>query len=269
MTIIINKNSYNIPSLSTTSWKDGVSWVKEATDKSPRVRPIKNIVCHTHEGIVSKLIQGVGPNTSIDQRLAMYQVNSTRDVGWDYTVDLNGDVTVQNDPVLNYTWQAGEFNPISCGIEMIQENQNGTRILYSEQIAKTVLLIDFLTASLGIQRQIPWDKKNNKPILVPLKRLQELKNFYGVIAHCQVTSDRGKGDCGEQIFWALKDAGYECFDINAKEDILLWKERQKTLGLEEKDCDGICGAGTVSRLKAKGYKNGIFIPRPIDNQVSF
>jgi hypothetical protein len=266
MSIIINNKSFEIPELKTISYLDGIGWIKEATDKSPRSRPIKNIVCHTNEGINSKLIQGTGPNSTIDEALARYQVNTEREVGWDYTVDLNGDVTVQNDPVKYYTWQAGSFNPISLGIEMVQQNQNGTRVLYLEQINKTVLLIDFLTAALGIQRQIPWDKIGNKPILTQIPRIKEFKNFFGIIGHVQITKDRGKGDPGEHIFYALKEAGYECFDLSLKEDLEVWKERQKNLGI---DSDGIPGQNTVNALKQKGLKHGMWIKRPIDDLISF
>lgn len=38
MSIIINNKQYEIPELKTVSWKDGISWVKEATDKSPRTK---------------------------------------------------------------------------------------------------------------------------------------------------------------------------------------------------------------------------------------
>lgn len=267
MTITINKIDYNIPGLNTKNWKDGISWIKYITDKSPRNRPIKNIVCHTHEGLISKLLPGTGPNTTIDEALARYQVNTERQVSWDYTVDLNGDVIGQNDPAVDYSWQAGFVNPSSLGIEMIQQNKEGTRYLYEEQIKKTVLLIDFLTAALGIQRQIPWDKINNKPVLTQIQRIINFNDFIGIVGHVQLTRDRGKGDPGEHIFLALKEAGYECFDLSLKEDLDVWKTRQKNLGLETQD--GIPGQQTTQALKTKGHKNGMWVQRPIDQQLNF
>lgn len=266
MTITINKMDYNIPGLNTLSWKDGISWIKYITDKSPRIKTIKNIVLHTNEGLVSKLLPGIGPNSTIDETLARYQVNTDRDVSWDYTVDLNGDVICQNDPVIDYSWQAGSINPNSLGIEMVQQNKEGIRYLYEEQLKKVVLLIDFLTAALGIQRQIAWDKIKNKPVLTQISRIINFKDFIGVTGHVQWTKDRGKGDPGEHIFIALKEAGYECFDLSLKEDQEIWKQRQNNLGIES---DGIPGKKTVDALKSKGYKNGMWVARPIDQLLSF
>jgi hypothetical protein len=265
MSIIINKQKYEIPDLKTKSWEDNISWVKYITDKSPRIKSIKNIILHTHEGIVSQLLQGIGPDSKIDEALARYQVNTERQVSWDYTVDLNGEVVCQNDPVQHYSWQAGQFNPSSLGIEIIQENKNGTRYLYEEELKKTVLLVDFLTAALGIQRQIAW--KAGKPVLTQIQRVIDNNNFIGLLGHVNLTRDRGRGDPGEQIFIALKDAGYECFDVGSSQDITAWKQRQKDLGIE--NCDGIPGKQTVGLLKSKGYKNGIWIQRPIDGLFSF
>lgn len=267
MTITINTKDYNIPNLTTKSWKDGISWLKYITDKSPRNKPIRSIVVHTHEGLKSALIQGIGPSSSTAQALARYQVNTDREVSWDYTVDSDGTVLVQNDPALDYSWQAGSINPVSLGIELVQTNINGTRSLYSEQVQKAVFLIGFLTAVLGIQRQIPWDKQRDKPVLTQIPRIQNSKNFYGVLGHVQLTKDRGPGDPGEHIFYALRDAGYELFDINLNEDIETWKKRQAVLGILNPD--GIPGAETTRRIKDSGMKNGMWVKRPIDDLMQF
>lgn len=222
---------------------------------------------HTHEGLKSTLIQGTGASSSTAQALARYQVNTDREVSWDYTVDSDGTVLVQNDPALDYSWQAGSINPVSLGIELVQTNINGTRSLYSEQVQKAVFLIGFLTAVLGIQRQIPWDKQRDKPVLTQIPRIQNSKNFYGVLGHVQLTKDRGPGDPGEHIFYALRDAGYELFDINLNEDIETWKKRQAVLGILNPD--GIPGAETTRRIKDSGMKNGMWVKRPIDDLMQF
>ena len=267
MTITINNRDYTIPQLNTKSWKDGNSWLKYITDKSPRIKPIRSIIVHTHEGLKSALIQGVGAPSSTAQALARYQVNTDREVSWDYTVDSDGSVLAQNDPAIDYSWQAGSINPVSIGIELVQHNANGTRSLYSEQIQKAVLLIDFLTAAFGIQRQIPWDKQRDKPVLTQIPRIQNNKTFYGILGHVQLTKDRGPGDPGEHIFYALRDAGYELFNISLDEDLETWKRRQAVLGIQNPD--GIPGPETVRKLKAGGMKNGLWVSRPIDDVFSF
>jgi hypothetical protein len=215
---------------------------------------------HTHEGKLGVLEEGFGPNTDIDMRLAKYQVDTGRKVSWDYTIDMNGDVLCQNDPVEHYSWQAGIINPISLGIELIQKT-NGN--LYKKQLEQTILLLDFLTLKLGIQRQIPWDKKNNKPFEKTLNRLENGGNdFVGICAHHMITDNRGFGDPGPYIFYALKEAGYELFDIKENEDLNVWKNRQKNLNLKQ---DGIPLNDTINTLKINGSKTGLWVSRPIDN----
>jgi hypothetical protein len=174
MSIILNAKKYEIKDLNTKSWQDGYKDIKYITDKTKRSRRIRMIVVHTHEGILSRLVTGNGRDSTIDETLARYQTNTDRNVSWDYTVDMNGDVICQNDPFVDFSWQAGNVNGFSLGIEMVQDKdpENPTkRILYTKQIEKTVLLIDVLTAALGIQRQIPWNKKQDKPNLNQIKRL--------------------------------------------------------------------------------------------------
>ena len=277
MSIIIGGKQFEVEGLITKSWKDNIPWLKYITHKNKRERQVRSIVAHTHEGILSDLIQGMGPDSTIDEANARYQVNTTRSVSWDYTIDMNGEVLCQNDPLVDYSWQANNINAVSLGFELIQgpnKTDSKRRVLYSGQLDKTVLLIDFLTASLGIQRQIPWNKKEDKPNLKQIKRLSSSggngTNIVGIIGHVNVTSERGAGDPGQHIFYALKAAGYELFDMDAEEDLKTWKERQAVIcGMDSKDCDGIPLQKTVTALKLKGYKNGLFVQRPIDSLVNF
>lgn len=277
MSIIIGRKQFEVEGLTTKSWLDNISWLKYITHKNTRTRQVRSIVAHTHEGILSDLIQGMGPDSTIDEANARYQVNTTRSVSWDYTIDMNGEVLCQNDPTVDYSWQANNINAVSLGFELIQgpnKTDSKRRVLYSGQLDKTVLLIDFLTASLGIQRQIPWNKKEDKPNLRQIKRLSSTggngNNVVGIIGHVNVTSERGAGDPGQHIFYALKDAGYELFDMDAEEDLKIWKGRQSVIcGFPTQECDGIPLQKTVATLKAKGYKNGMFVGRPLDSLMSF
>lgn len=276
MSIIFNSKKYEIQGLNTKSWQDGYKNIKYITDKTKRSRAIRMIVIHTHEGIISNLVAGGGRDSTVDETLARYQTNTERSVSWDYTVDMNGDVICQNDPCIDFSWQAGNVNGFSLGIEMVQDKDptnSSKRVLYSKEIEKTVLLIDTLTAALGIQRQIPWNKKQNKPNLKQIKRLSSSEgsgdDLVGIIGHVNITSERGPGDPGDHIFFALRDAGYECFDMDSSEDVNVWKQRQISFGMNEKDCDGIPLNKTVLTLKSKGFKNGMYIQRPIDSIIQF
>lgn len=271
MSIIIKESAYEIPGVKTTSWKDSEAKqlkVKEVTDKSPRTTWIRGVVCHTVHGKLGKLLPGLGPNTNLELVYARYQTNTDRSVSWDYTCDLNGDWIVQNDPTKFYTWHAGSVNQITCGFELVQLD-NGD--MYEGQVAKAVTFIDFITAKLGIQRQIPWDKKLNRPKRGTVERIAGPtagRNVVGVYNHHHQTTNRGLGDPGPWLPMALRDAGYELFDYDDEEDLKVWKERQmKLLSVAADKADGIPGPETVQLLKNKGFKHGIYVRRPIDDLI--
>jgi hypothetical protein len=262
MSLIINGKKVDVPGLEVHSWLDGPSWIKEITDFSHRSKSIRLIICHTHKGIKGNLLPGSGPGSSVASALVRYQTNTDRSVSWDYTIDNNGVVYCQNDPTKKVSWQAGSVNAVSLGFELVQ-NDNGD--VYEVQIEKAVLLIDALTALLGIQRQIAWDRSGNKPKVTVCPRLESGgSDVVGIAGHRNQTKNRGAGDPGDHIYLALQKAGYECFDLNDGEDLKAWKERQKALGFPDAECDGIPGPKTVAALKAAGKKHGMWVSRPID-----
>lgn len=264
MSIILNGQNYEVPGVTTTSWKDPEAaslGIKEVTDKSTRKTWLRGIVCHTVHGKLGNLLPGVGPKTDKAVKYAKYQVRTDRDVSWDMTCDLNGDWIVQNDPLKFYTWQAGKVNGYTLGFELVQLD-NGD--LYEGQIAKTVQLIDFLTAKLGIQRQIPWDVKNNKPFRKTVPRILDGgEDVVGIYCHYHQTNNRGFGDPGPWLQQALKDAGYETYAFDG-DDKEVWKARQSALGLTP---DGIPGPATTRALAASGKKHGMFVHRPVDDLI--
>lgn len=266
MALIINGKKIEIPGLTTKSWQDGPSWLKEITDFNPRTRWLRMIVMHTHKGVKGKVLPGIGKNSSTAENLARYQTNTDRQVSWDFTIDRDGSVLVQNDPAKKYSWQAGNVNSISLGFELVQTDEGD---VYEGQIEKTVLLIDALTALLGIQRQIAWSKKSNGPKVSVVKRLQDGgSDVVGVVGHRNQTTDRGPGDPGDAMYLALQKAGYECFDLDEQEDLKAWKDRQKALGFPMAECDGVPGPKTIEALKAKGHKFGLWVKRPVDDLLN-
>jgi murein L,D-transpeptidase YcbB/YkuD len=118
-----------------------------------------------------------------------------------------------------------------------------------------------LTAKLGIQRQIPWDVKNNRPLRRTVARIAAGgSDVVGIYCHYHQTNNRGYGDPGPWLQQALKDAGYETYAFDG-DDKEVWKQRQTALGIT---ADGIPGPGTVRALAASGKKHGMFVQRPID-----
>jgi hypothetical protein len=270
MSVVVGKKKIEFPN--SVSWVDGNPKIRRVTDKNRRTKRVRLIVCHTHEGILGRLIAGLGRNTTVDERLAWYQTSTDRNVSWDATMDLNGDLIWQSDPVEEYTWQAGAVNSISMGIEFVQDcvTENGKRVgnLYSGQMDRGVFLIDFMTHVFKIQRAIPWDKVNDCPPKGLISRLSKdlSKDFVGICGHRNLTTQRGPGDPGDHIFYALRDAGYELFDLNLKEDLETWKQRQRDLGFAPKDCDGIPLSDTVAALEAAtGF--GLWVRRPTDDLI--
>lgn len=270
MSIILNEAKFEIPNVKTTSWLDqeaSVKKINQVTDKNPRATWIRSIVCHTVHGKLGKLLPGKGPEGDLAERYARYQINTQRSVSWDFTCDLDGSWIIQNDPLKFYTWQATSVNPHTCGFELVQLD-NGD--LYEDQIAKAVEFIDFLTAKLGIQRQIPWDIKNNcspRGIINRIAGSNNGRDVVGIYSHSHQTKNRGYGDCGPWLPAALKKAGYLTFSFDGDDDKAFWKAQQKSLGISEKDCDGIPGPATVRALKASGKAHGMLISRPIDNLI--
>jgi hypothetical protein len=267
MSIVLNGNKVEIPGIKTVSWVDPQAasmGVREVSHKSKRNTWIRGIVCHTIHGKLGHLLPGLGPNTDIDTVNARFQVNTDKQVSWDYTCDLNGEWLVQNDPLKNYTWQATSVNGYTCGFECVQLD-NGD--MYEGQIAKAVEFVDFLTAKLGIQRQIPWDMVHDCP---PRGTVADIidggEDVIGVYNHSHQTSNRGYGDCGPWLPIALKQAGYETYAFNGDERAA-WKGRQRALGFAADQCDGIAGPGTVVALKTAGKKHGMYVHRPIDDLI--
>lgn len=271
MSIILNGQKFEIPGVKTTSWLDPEASelkLKEVTHKSKRTAWIRGIVCHTIHGVLGNLLPGTGPSSDIAIKNAWYQTSTKRTVSWDFISDLDASWLIQNDPVGQFTWHAGYVNPHTVGFELAQY-KNGD--LFEQQIANTVLLIDFLTAKLGIQRQIPWNKKKDTTRFGQIARIsdpaQAGRDVVGIYSHNNQTSNRGKGDPGPWIFNALKAAGYMLFDLDNLEDKVFWAAKQKDLGFETKDCDGIPGRKTVAALKVAGYKHGMLVSRPMDDLI--
>ena len=273
MSIILNGKKFDIPGVKTTSWLDPEAaslGVKEVSHKSPRNgKWIRGIVAHTIHGTKGNLLPGLGPNTDIDVKQARYQVNTDREVSWDFTCDFNGEWLIQSDIFKEFTWQATSVNPHTFGFEMIQYD-NGD--LYQGQIGKVVEFIDFMTAKLGIQRQIPWDMKKNCPKVGVVNRIAGTNHgadVVGVYGHRNQTTNRGPGDPGDWLFIALRDAGYELYDFDNGDDIKTWKTRQTQFpSFSPTDCDGIPGPKSVEALKAKGHKHGMWVKRPMDDLIT-
>lgn len=288
MSIVLNGNKYEIPGLTTVSFLDQV---ERKYGNKVRLQPafgpaihgktrdtwIRGIVVHTNRGQLPQRIVPGGKDMQRDIALARYQASSTRVAGWDYTVDTDGSVAVSNDPWDLYTYHAGPANQHTVGIEMVQDT-NKPYNLYEDGLDATVLLLDYLTNRLGIQRQIMcYDASNDswREGVIP-GRLQSPRDrtklrkeptggdVVGIYGHRNITTNKGPGDPGNAIFDKLKEAGYEMFDVVTGQDKEVWKKRQEDIGLFEEYRDGVPGPKTRRILANKGYNYGMWVSRPID-----
>lgn len=260
MAIVISGQPIELRGVRSCSYLDGT--VPRVTDRTERTRRVRAIVLHSHEGTCKG---GIKPSRLVDdplaRSLARYQTTTSRDVSWDYTVGRDGVVYAQSDPAVEYSWHATSWNPISVGIELVQDSDGS---LYDGQLDALVTLVDTLTRCLRIQRQIPW--RDGGPHLGVIYRCDEkgtLKggDMVGVFAHANNTTSRGAGDPGVAPFYALHEAGYDVFDFAVGEDTRTWRDRQVRLGVK---ADGIPLDATCDAIAKTGSAHGLWLERPYD-----
>lgn len=264
MSLVFGDIAHEVEGLRSVSYLDNPALAPRITDFNPRERRVRAIILHTTSGSCGRGRVKPGNFPGDDTRgavLARYQVRTARRVSWDYTVDRDGVVFAQNDPLERSSWHATAWNPISVGIELVQDADGS---LYEDQLAAMVALVDELTRRLRIQRQIAW--RGDAPILERLARADEKgskrgSDLVGIYAHAHNTKDRGPGDPGPAPFRALKLAGYEGFDVAANEDLATWRDRQRALGIP---ADGIALDQTCAALERAGRAHGLWVPRPGD-----
>jgi hypothetical protein len=213
------------------------------------------IIFHTTKGIPGGkdlrpmvLKKGQGPNTKAGARtVSMWANDTTRYAGAHFIVDFDGSIYQCADVVLTATYHAELANGRTVGIELCQGKDAE---VYEAQMESGVNLANWLTEKLSIQRQIPNKYQG------PIERLEGKLNTYGVFGHRDLTNRRGAGDPGDFIFQALKKAGFESWDFKAGEDITVWRDRQRDLGVPP---DGQPGPKTVEALVDKGHPHGLWV----------
>lgn len=265
MALIIDGKYVEIPGLVTECKADHPE-LTLVMGHSCRLRlssePVTGIVGHTTRGIPGGkdmrpqlILPGVGPKASAAERCARTWSGDSRPAGAHLVIDHDCTVSCFADLRRIAAYHAGDCNGHTIGIEMFQGSQAE---LYTAQIDTFVKVVDFLTRYFGIQRQLHWPY-NGKPA----KRLAAGgHDFSGVWGHRDCSADRGLGDPGDACLRALVDSNYEQFDVDANEDITVWKKRQTALHLTP---DGIPGSQTRRALQATGsHPQGLWVTRPGD-----
>ena len=173
-------------------------------------------------------------------------------------VDLDGSIACLCDLAYTCAYHAEGSNDWSIGIEMYQLNDGS---LYEATLSSTVILIEFLCRRFGIPFQMPRGPYRNRP----LSRMETGSgstrhqlggpDCCGVFGHRDNTSNRGPGDPGDAIWQELAALGCERLDFEAKEDLLVGKERQTALNSRgaHLTVDGICGPASWSAMRQLGF----------------
>lgn len=263
---MIDGRSVEIPGIASRSYLDDVSLVLQPEDCRPRGERVTSVVLHTTKGIPAKrggqgwqnapqrILPGFGPPVGAGRRASSCWQADGRAGGAHLVIDFDGYVTCHADLALTSAYHAGSVNSRSLGLEIYQ---GSSAELYAGQLDIVVTLVDWLTKRFGIQRQTPAGYMG-----APVTRLESgARDFVGVFGHRDCSSNRGKGDPGDEVMRLLAVAGYERWDIEAQQDLGAWRSRQAALGLV---ADGIPGPKTVAALKAKGYPAGLWVRRKGD-----
>ena len=181
---------------------------------------------HTSSGrLATKIRPGSVPSTH-ENRLALYQSRTEREVSWHFTVGTDGDVIQQADPELWMAWHAGWANSWTAGGELAQLDSLGSE-MPEVQIQAAATLTDEITKAMGISRRVLVDPATAEPWLGPVRQLLSKRavkadgtplngmgqTWDGVIAHAHVAhkdakGGRGPGDPGPLIFKELIARGY-------------------------------------------------------------
>lgn len=258
MAVVIGGRRVETP-FASVSWLDDPARAPRTPHTSPRDRRVRSIVLHTIKGVLGPVRPGLKNSTRADAE-ARYQASPACRVSWDGTLNTDGTLLWQNDPVERFTWHATSQNPVSLGIELVQDDDGA---VYDGQLQVLVRVLDVLTRELRIQRQIPWVGAGVPRGVRP--RLDEHgakqgADWVGVCTHYQITTNRGPGDTVVP-FEYLARAGYERFDLDAGEDLAAWKARQRALGMTGADVDGVPLDKTCAALEAGGHAHGLWVSR--------
>jgi hypothetical protein len=262
MALIIAGAQVEVPDLEVRSWKDDPKLKLKQGDY--RKRPdtwVRGIILHTTKGIPGgrdkrpqDIRPGVGPDTGRDERLPQMWAMDNRKAGAHLIVDHDASVVCAADLQWHAAFHAGNVNNVTIGIEIYQGSKAE---MYEGQLEATVRLVDFLTKTFSIQRQMHWPYGRQA-----LKRgLKRGLDMVGVFGHRDVSNNRGEGDPGNPIMGMLRDAGYESFNFAHNEDKEAWEERQEALDLLP---DGMPGPKTAAALLKAGRPFGLWVDRPGD-----
>jgi hypothetical protein len=282
--IILGGKEHEVPGVTTLSWRDDPKRVPRITKVTPRTRRLRSIILHTTKGKRCPIVLAGASARSSAFAEARYQMRPVKRLpsgkvigaaSFDCVIGQDGVALWQNDPVTAFSWHAMQVNAVSLGIELCQD-LDGT--MYRATLDSACRLVAFLCEQLGIQKQLPWEPAADRPYAGRIERLDPGFNgssCIGVFGHRNVwihpnenastlVAARGFGDPGDDVFRQLaSEYRFERHAFHGKDpqDLRVWRGRQKAIGFEGIDVDGIPGPKTTARLKELSYPRGIWMDK--------
>lgn len=224
------------------------------------VQPVTGIVFHTLRGTANGSI--APPSECGSDAYAWANASNMckpdADAATHFIVPNKGPVIVLADLVRARPWGAGSWNPYTWQFECDQL-ANGS--VCASMLALLVEAAWSACELSGVQPMLPF-RPDGKPDLEDIPRLtgEGARTYRGGWYHAN-DDGRDPRDPGTAIPYALRDAGWEPFDVRNGQDRDVWKGRQRELGMTGADVDGIPGAATVQRMQQR-LGRSTWIKRP-------
>lgn len=171
---------------------------------------VSAIVLHTTKGIPGgrdlrpQVIKpGVGPSSRAGEHVVgSWTLDKKTAAGAHLVVDYDGRIYCCADLALEAAYHAGAANGASIGIEMMQGMD---ACLYEGQLDATVALVEYLCLRFNVAHKIP-QAYAGRPVPALTGKLDGIS---GVFGHRDLTSNRGRGDPGDEMMERLARAGFQ------------------------------------------------------------
>jgi hypothetical protein len=262
MSLLIRGQRVDLPGPETIGPGD-VPWAKLSPEDYRKRDPkdwIRQIIVHTTKGTDPQHVKPGRGSGGRGKQVADYWSGSSQSSGAQLVVDNDGSIACLADLALDMAFHATTSNRWSIGIEMYQELDGG---IYEATYASTIALVLFLCERMSIALQTTGRVYNGDAI--DRMKFDGGPDMCGVFGHrdnawdfVRKTSSRGRGDPGDEIYRRLALAGWEQLDFEARQDIAVWRLRQRVLNDlgEHLTVDGIAGPATIAAMRRRGFRHG-------------
>lgn len=255
----------------------GPHWARlDPGDYAPRRTPwVRQIIVHTTGGQWPQQILPGGGLPGHAREIADMWRGADRGGGErvhsaaQLLVDFDGTVVCLCDLFWCAAYHAEGSNAWSIGIEMCTRPGGG---IHEATLHATARLVDALCwPTFPIPRQMVRGPYRNRQLSrMELEAGGKFKrqqlggpDCVGVFGHRDNTSNRGPGDPGDAIFAELATLGFEAWDFEAREDLLVAKERQAALNARGARLlvDGQVGSRSLLAAENQGFSRWRDVPR--------